>query len=444
MKQTSLITVLISLLFASVTSAQIEQANLLNYSQLERKLEKSNEAIEHPRKSQKDKIWLSRAELMMDIFEINIQYIREGMTVNEAIIMFGNPEEKKTRLEDGQSVEDYIYERVILTFNDEKALIDYKETDKIHDNPLPLAKEALEKAYELDEKERRTDDIREALGRLKILFEEKAIREFSDQDFSASLNSFEEILDINKMPVMGNVVDTIIFYNAGMAASRADKYERAVKYYEKAKKYEHPDPNLYVFLESTYMALEDTASALEVLKEGFERFPDSQAILIELINYYLTKGIEDEALEYLRIAREDDPENVSYVFAEATIYDRMGETDKAVELYEKCIEMDPDFFNAYYNLGGMYYNKAVTMYEESSNILDDDEYLKARAKADSTLLKSLPYMEEAHEIRPDDIGTLETLKTLYYRLKMLDKFDEINAKLQELTKSTTEEEEVEE
>ena len=40
-------------------------------------------------------------------------------------------------------------------------------------------------------------------------------------------------------------------------------------------------------------------------------------------------------------------------------------------------------------------------------------------------------MERAHHINPTDIGTMQTLKTLYYRLKMDDKLKQIKQELGE-------------
>ncbi|NJM14485.1 MAG: hypothetical protein HC896_03090 [Bacteroidales bacterium] len=52
--------------------------------------------------------------------------------------------------------------------------------------------------------------------------------------------------------------------------------------------------------------------------------------------------------------------------------------------------------------------------------------------AEALLSKAVPFMEKALEINPDDIGALETLKTLYYRLKMEDKHNEIQERLDKL------------
>jgi hypothetical protein len=41
-------------------------------------------------------------------------------------------------------------------------------------------------------------------------------------------------------------------------------------------------------------------------------------------------------------------------------------------------------------------------------------------------------MEKASEINTEDTYALESLKQLYYRLKMMDKFDEVNKKLEDL------------
>jgi hypothetical protein len=42
-------------------------------------------------------------------------------------------------------------------------------------------------------------------------------------------------------------------------------------------------------------------------------------------------------------------------------------------------------------------------------------------------------MEKAHKARPEDPSVLESLKGLYYRFEMNDKYDEVDVKLKEIT-----------
>jgi tetratricopeptide (TPR) repeat protein len=439
MKRFSFSLVLFAFLTAGYLVAQtVDTEPLINYKVLENKLKKSNSAIEDPKKSLKLKTWIERGELLMDIYSIHLQYLRKGMTINEAKLFFKEPNEIKSSQEGSVLTEEYIYDRITLIFKN-GALDNWIETDKIYENPLPEAKKDLEKAIELDTEGKKKEDLVEDLNRLKLQFESEAVYCYNNDDYEGAYFNFKQILDINNLDIMGGVVDTIIYYNAGRVAKELGKNEDAIKYFEIVRGLNYPNPFLYIFLNSCYNAVGDTAAGLEVLKDGFKKYPDNQNILIELINYYLLRGISDEALDYLAIAKEEDPENISFYFAEGTLYDKLNRFEDAKKAYEYCLELDSNYFNAYYNLGVLYYNNAVKMYEEANKLNEIDEYEQEKAFADDEVAKALPYIEKAHEIDPDDIETMKTLKTLYYRMKLDDKYDEIVKELE--AKGEVEEEE---
>ena len=430
MKRFSFSLVLFAFFTAGYLVAQtVDMQPLINYSVLENKLKKSNSAIEDPKKNIKVKTWIERGELLMDIYSIHLQYLRKGMTINEAKLFFQEPNEIKSIQEGPILTEEYVYDRITLIFKN-GVLDNWVETNKIHENPLPEAKEALEKALELDTEGRESEDLLADLNRLKLQFESEAVYCYNKDDYEGAYYNFKQILDINKLGIMGGVVDTIIFYNTARVAKELGKNEDAIKYFEIVRGYNYPNPFIYVFLNNCYNAVGDTASGLEVLKDGFKKFPDNQNILIELINYYLMRGIADEALDYLAIAKEEDPENISFYFAEGTLFDKLNRFEDAKRSYEYCLELDSNYFNAYYNLGVLYYNNAVKMYEEANKLNEIDEYEQAKAFADDEVAKALPYIEKAHEIDPDDIETMKTLKTLYYRMKLDDKYDKIIKELE--------------
>lgn len=416
---------------ASYIKAQVEDVQpIINYKALENKLKKSNSSIEDPKKNIKAKTWLERGVLMMDIYSINLQYVRKGMSVSEAKLFFREPDEIKQTQDGADMIEEYVYKRINLIFKN-GILDDWVETKKIHENPLPEAKKAFEKVVELDTEGKYTEELKEHLNKLKLQFEGEAVYAYNKDDYEGSYDNFKEIIKINEMKVMEGVVDTVIFYNAGRLARELEKHEEAIELFKIVDSYDYDNPFLYIFLSSSYNAIGDSASGVEALKTGFMKFPENQNILIELINYYLLKGLADEALEYIAIAKEDDPENISFYFAEGTLYDKLERFDDAKRSYEYCLELDENYFNAHYNLGVLFYNKAVKLYEEANLINDIQEYEEAKAVADAEVANALPYIERAHEINPDDIETLKTLKTLYYRLQMDDKYDVVIEKLKE-------------
>jgi len=72
------------------------------------------------------------------------------------------------------------------------------------------------------------------------------------------------------------------------------------------------------------------------------------------------------------------------------------------------------------------------MLEAANEIMDPTEYNKAFEEAKEVFAQALPYMERARELQPDDMDTLTSLKELYYRLQMTEKYEEIVAKINEI------------
>jgi hypothetical protein len=60
----------------------------INYKSLEDKLAKSNAAIQDEKKAVLAKTWLDRAKTLQEIADVHSQYLRAGMSANEAKIYF--------------------------------------------------------------------------------------------------------------------------------------------------------------------------------------------------------------------------------------------------------------------------------------------------------------------------------------------------------------------
>ncbi len=420
-------------LFSIITlgAQDLGPAKTLNYNTLERKYEKSNEDIKHHRRKDRARTWLKRGELMQDIHDVNIELLRLGMPETELQLLRGEPNETKTVQEGGRTREIHVYEHINIILENGQ-IIDWEETDKIVENPLELAIEAYDKTLELDDRGRFSDDVKENLDRLKGQAEFDGIMAFNDRNFEQALASFELIMQASDFPVYDNYVDTVIVYNAALAATNAEMHDKAIKYYEKAIDVRYGGTDAYFLLKREYLAKKDSSAAINTLLEGFEAYPDSTALLIDIVNYYLTTGNAEAGIKYLQEAKKRESENASMYFAEGTLYEKLDKPKPARESYQKAIEMDPDYFNAWYNIGALEYNKAVEMYDSANAIQDLDEYNMAKKMADEQLKKAIEPMEKAHALKPEEVTTLETLKTVYYRLQMDDKYEEVNQKLKEL------------
>jgi hypothetical protein len=83
-----------------------------------------------------------------------------------------------------------------------------------------------------------------------------------------------------------------------------------------------------------------------------------------------------------------------------------------------------------YNLGALYFNKAVKQNDYANSITDNKKYDIESKKADELFRKSLPYMEKAEAMHPNEINSL---RALYNSLSMLYRMTDQAAKAKEYT-----------
>ncbi len=293
-----------------------------------------------------------------------------------------------------------------------------KNKTDIAEDPLFKAFDNYKKAYNMKEADNIKGSIDAALFNLRDYFINDGVEAFKKKDFGKALHNFEYAVKVGEMPVFKEQVDTAIYYNAGIAAQNVKKWDKAAKYYKKAAKYNYEGARTYALMKNAYMKAGDTTKAVEAMKEGFNKFPSNQLMVQNLINYYLLTAKEPKkALKYLNKAIEEHPEKPQFYAAKGQIYDETGDLEKAKKFYKKALEIDPKNFTAAYNLGVIYFNKGVDIVKEANKIKDEEKYRKKKKEADESFLKAVPYMEKAHELKPDEKQVMSTLKTLYYRLR---------------------------
>jgi tetratricopeptide (TPR) repeat protein len=104
----------------------------------------------------------------------------------------------------------------------------------------------------------------------------------------------------------------------------------------------------------------------------------------------------------------------------------MKDYDKAVEYYEKTVAADPEYAEAYSNLGLVMIMKAQDLSDAASTDINDANYSKDQAAIKEVYKKALPYYEKARSLRPDNKDLwAQGLYRVYYNLNMAKEFEEI-------------------
>jgi tetratricopeptide (TPR) repeat protein len=268
-----------------------------------------------------------------------------------------------------------------------------------------------------------------------------AIASFEKQKFDVSLKCFELYMAISKLQMMKQtanqvVLDTAIIYNAGLAAFKAKNWDKSIQYFTISGKNDYNGPASYNFVYQANQAKGDTLNSLLALKEGYSKYPNDESLLVELINFYISKGRSDEAIKFIDLAIAAKPENATLYTAKGAMLEKLGDVEGAVALYKKAVQKDSTQFTPYYNLSVIYYNRGVEAVNAANQLppTETDKYNADMETAKGHFRISLPYIEKAYSIDSSEMAILESLKTVYYRLQMNDKYLEVSKKIQSLKK----------
>lgn len=313
-------------------------------------------------------------------------------------------------------------------------LTEEEEYKNLAENPLDEAYQAYKKALELDDKDEFTQDINDRIQVCAEQYYNRGVAAYNDQDYDKSVASFMKAADINKE--LGST-DTLSYFYAAQSAYFADNYEKSKELFGKLMDLGFQDISMYRVLADVYKSEGDTTQALAVIKKGRDIYPDDYNLMIDEVNIYIATDRKQEAVELLEVAMDKESQDPLIFFNAGVIYSDLDRLDKAIKAYDKAIELKPDYFDPYYNMGALYVNQAseILAAADTLNPMNKKEaamYDEMKKEADAVLEKSLPYIEKADELQPGDPGTLRTLRDIYVRLNMLEKVKEVNEKLNNL------------
>ncbi len=310
------------------------------------------------------------------------------------------------------------------------AFADEESVKSLVEDPFEKAVESYKKAQEL-EGENNINYVfaGQSLNEMWSLMLNKGAEAYQEGNFEEAIQAFDKTKMINPK-------DTTGFMYAGVAAMQGGFYDKAAEnYYTLLNDLDFKELDVYtslLWIERNHN--QDLENALSLLEEAREKYPENLDLMKEEINLLINMEKTEEAKEKLELAIQAEPDNPSLYYSLAYLYDEVGETEKSINTYKKAIELNPEYFEANFNLAVIFFNKGVEILKEANN-MDLETYQKKGkeivAQADKFFEKSLPYLEKSHEIDPEDLTVMETLETAYAELQMEEKAEEIAAKIEE-------------
>jgi tetratricopeptide (TPR) repeat protein len=382
-----------------------------------------------------------------------ITYAQKNNTTNAAMeykhyqenMMKGDVEEALTSLKEAKS---YIDKSAVheTTVNDPKTLMykgfiymEYPQTammagDKIDTNQIETmfndGIEALKLSQEKDTKGKYEGKIESYAKQKQITLFNMGMDSYEKGNFEQAMAGFGG--SAVYADILG-ITDSNAYFNAGLCAYKSKDWKNTQEYFEKCIEIKHRIPDCSAYLSDAYNQQKNYEAGEKFYKEALKNNPGNKDLMIALINVYLPQGKKDEAGKVLSDAIALDPENKELHYVVGTVYEGQENYKKAAESYKKVIEIDPEYTDAYLGLGAVYFNIAAEYNNKINELMPgdpkEDEY---KLKMKENFEKSLPYLEKADQLNPNNKDILNSLKQVYYKLEMIDKYKETKAKLDAL------------
>jgi tetratricopeptide (TPR) repeat protein len=306
---------------------------------------------------------------------------------------------------------------------------DVPEYRALSEDPVTEANNAILKTYKYDSKKMDIKDVDNMYKTIIPFAFNSALTNYQGGNFEKAAYFFEMSLAVNKH--FGKT-DTTAIYNIALSHDQAGNIAKADEYYRSAIAAGYSPAKTYADLANMYVKKDMLDSALSVYNLGRKSYPRDQNLLTGELNIYLVQKRFDEAKANLDVAIENDPLNEVFLYARGTIFNTKQDYANAEVDYKRAITLKDDYFDAYYNLGAMFFNIGADKINEANDIKDFKEYEKAKAAAEEYFEKAIPYLEKAHTLNETDKNTLLSLKQIYIRKNNTEKFTEINNKLKAL------------
>ena len=395
-------------------------------------VEKAKADTENPKKNTKFATWIKYGQTLVGAFDATYGNGWVGASRQEIQLLGG---EKPSKVEKvvlgGQEFVKETYENHNYYFSgeDPMAQLMMVEISKpILPDALQLAAAAYAKAGEFDAKCSKSKDIKGALKSINTKLVEKAYTSYTLGEYDQASKDFEDAAAAAAYAPLSEL-DTNSIYNAGFTAWYLGQNERAKRFFEQCLNagYYSEDGEVFAKLADIAGKEGNEEKGKDILEEGFKKFPQSQSILVGLINYYISSdGSTDRLFELLAEAKKNEPNNASLYYVEGNICEKLGLTEKALESYRACAGIDPNYAFGYIGEGILYYNLALKYQEEAANEMNDAKYRELDAKFVESLKNCIPAFEKAINLVDDEtkVGVAEYLKNACFRFRAEDEFAE--------------------
>lgn len=188
-------------------------------------------------------------------------------------------------------------------------------------------------------------------------------------------------LDALNQKIEKNPDNDSLYYLRAKILSEQESFDSAITDLKKAISIDSTKkPVYYHFLSDLYLMNVDSKAALRVMEKALILFPNDIGTLLKSARLKLILKQHMAALATLDKIFMRDPQNSPAYYLAGHVFYEMGDTGRAVNSYQKAVDMDPDLREGWIRLGDilteLHNPKAIAYYDNAIRMdtLDADTW----------------------------------------------------------------------
>ncbi len=440
MKQT-ILTIAAALMLCVPSFAQ--EPVKVNPEAIQKKIAKSDDEIANEKKATKASVWMKRGDIMMEAETAYTNQIFEQAPVNLLMMKIGNPAtQEMVTIGNAQYIKLGYGAYDVYVDAGGQVVQGWNVTEPIYPEAIDKAIEAYKKSYELNPK--LAKKVGNSFLNLQNVLRKNANSKFFMQDYGAASRYYKKAYEVSTLPEAAMPVDSASVYNAGYLAYFAGDYEYSIENLRIAESIGYyADGALYNALYNSYRSAyvenkEKLAEAKVFLEAAMLKFPGNADIISCMTDLYLALGESPEPMvKLLEDAIAADGGNVMLKIGLGAVYSELGKFDDAIAVFDQVLAVDNTNLNIYLNKAYTCLRKGDAFAKELNEMSWNDENRNSvRAAQMAAYIASIEPFEKAHELAPNDVNTVEFLKSVCFQVRNEDpEYQQKYEKYNELFKS---------
>ncbi len=302
----------------------------------------------------------------------------------------------------------------------------------------------------------------------------KANTSLENKEYASSSKGFEYAYRLSPK-------DTMYLYFAASTAVNGQDYDNALGMYKKLKELQYTGIAEEYYAYNKELGKEELFGSKQLrdisVKSGThmkpeDRMTDSKRseIVKNIALIYISQDKNEMAIDAMKDARAENPEDLNLLLAEANVHYKMGNIDKFKELmqeattmnptdpelqfnlgvlsyesgdkesakgyYQKAIDLDPGYINAQINMAALILDGEQAIVDEMNNLgtsaADDRKYDELKEKRQQVYKDAIPYLVSALESEPKNLQAAKTLMNIYSAVGDTDNYNAMKERVDEI------------